>query len=275
MITAFNIKHAGQPTKGAGQRECGIGAPAASNPVSPAGRFGISTLLWSDLGCQTAFSRSRREQLGKRQYRASCNRPPRLHQIARAARLVQSRPRLRPGATQVNDRFVDAGYRAPGITVRALQCVSAASHPRANDIALAAAISTRLNSMLSAPDAGYTSGNPASAGWGLLRGLVKQGVLVRYPGDFGWPQVSIAGRILASSAFARAIALFSEISSPMRYAPRSRPTGLRRGRAEGRQPAPHCATCPTALRGRRPTRSGSSSTLTGRTVIGGPRTALG
>jgi hypothetical protein len=66
--------------------------------------------------------------------------------------------------------------------------------------------------MLSAPDAGYTSGNPASAGWGLLRGLVKQGVLVRYPGDFGWPQVSIAGRILASSAFARAIALFSEIS---------------------------------------------------------------
>lgn len=45
-----------------------------------------------------------------------------------------------------------------------------------------------------------TSGNPASPGWGLLRGLVKQGVPVRYHGDFDWPGVAIAGRILDAGA---------------------------------------------------------------------------
>lgn len=45
-----------------------------------------------------------------------------------------------------------------------------------------------------------TSGNPASAGWGLLRGLVKQGALVRYHGDFDWPGTAIAGRIVAAGA---------------------------------------------------------------------------
>jgi uncharacterized protein (TIGR02679 family) len=45
-----------------------------------------------------------------------------------------------------------------------------------------------------------TSGNPASAAWVLLRGLVKQGALVRYHGDFDWPGVAIAGRILAAGA---------------------------------------------------------------------------
>ncbi|HTW16290.1 MAG TPA: TIGR02679 family protein [Nocardioides sp.] len=43
-----------------------------------------------------------------------------------------------------------------------------------------------------------TSGNPASVGWVLIRGLVKQGAIVRYHGDFDWPGVAIAGRILAS-----------------------------------------------------------------------------
>ncbi|WP_440219890.1 TIGR02679 family protein [Dietzia sp. MNB45] len=44
------------------------------------------------------------------------------------------------------------------------------------------------------------SGTPASAAWVLLRGLVKQGALVRYHGDFDWPGVAIAGRILAAGA---------------------------------------------------------------------------
>lgn len=43
-----------------------------------------------------------------------------------------------------------------------------------------------------------TSGNPASAGWMLLRGLVAQGVRVRYHGDFDWPGVAIAGRLLSA-----------------------------------------------------------------------------
>ena len=43
-----------------------------------------------------------------------------------------------------------------------------------------------------------TSGNPASAGWMLLRGLVEQGIRVRYHGDFDWPGVAIAGRILSA-----------------------------------------------------------------------------
>ncbi|MAO81305.1 MAG: TIGR02679 family protein [Nocardioides sp.] len=43
-----------------------------------------------------------------------------------------------------------------------------------------------------------TSGNPASAAWVLLRRLLGQGALVRYHGDFDWPGVVIAGRILAA-----------------------------------------------------------------------------
>ncbi len=45
-----------------------------------------------------------------------------------------------------------------------------------------------------------TSGNPASAGWILLRGVLKQGAQVRYHGDFDWPGVAIAGRIVAAGA---------------------------------------------------------------------------
>ncbi|GAA2019663.1 hypothetical protein GCM10009719_33350 [Nocardioides kribbensis] len=43
-----------------------------------------------------------------------------------------------------------------------------------------------------------TSGNPASVGWLLIRGLVDQGVRVRYHGDFDWSGVAIAGRLLAA-----------------------------------------------------------------------------
>ena len=45
-----------------------------------------------------------------------------------------------------------------------------------------------------------TSGNPASAAWGLLRDLVKQGALVRYRGDFDWPGTAIDGKTLAAGA---------------------------------------------------------------------------
>jgi uncharacterized protein (TIGR02679 family) len=40
------------------------------------------------------------------------------------------------------------------------------------------------------------SGNPASVGTQLLRRLVTAGVPVRYHGDFDWPGVGIAGRVI-------------------------------------------------------------------------------
>jgi uncharacterized protein (TIGR02679 family) len=43
-----------------------------------------------------------------------------------------------------------------------------------------------------------TSGNPASAGWMLLRTLVAQRVRVRYHGDFDWAGVAIAGRVVSA-----------------------------------------------------------------------------
>jgi uncharacterized protein (TIGR02679 family) len=44
------------------------------------------------------------------------------------------------------------------------------------------------------------SGNPASAGTRLLRSLITTGTQVRYHGDFDWPGVAIAGRILTLGA---------------------------------------------------------------------------
>ena len=44
------------------------------------------------------------------------------------------------------------------------------------------------------------SGNPASAGWLLLRGLLEAGADVRYHGDFDWPGMAIAGRLIAAGA---------------------------------------------------------------------------
>lgn len=43
-----------------------------------------------------------------------------------------------------------------------------------------------------------TSGYPATAGWTLLRGLLAQGVRLRYHGDFDWPGMSIAAHMIAA-----------------------------------------------------------------------------
>lgn len=45
-----------------------------------------------------------------------------------------------------------------------------------------------------------TSGNPSAAGWQLLHALVAAGAEVAYHGDFDWPGMEIAGRILAAGA---------------------------------------------------------------------------
>lgn len=45
-----------------------------------------------------------------------------------------------------------------------------------------------------------TSGNPSSAGWMLLRSLLAAGAEVAYHGDFDWPGVAIAGRVLEAGA---------------------------------------------------------------------------
>jgi uncharacterized protein (TIGR02679 family) len=44
------------------------------------------------------------------------------------------------------------------------------------------------------------SGNPASAGWLLLRGLLEASADIRYHGDFDWPGMAIAGRVVAAGA---------------------------------------------------------------------------
>jgi uncharacterized protein (TIGR02679 family) len=44
------------------------------------------------------------------------------------------------------------------------------------------------------------SGNPASAGWLLLQGLLEAGADVRYHGDFDWQGMAIAGRVMAAGA---------------------------------------------------------------------------
>jgi uncharacterized protein (TIGR02679 family) len=44
------------------------------------------------------------------------------------------------------------------------------------------------------------SGNPASAGTRLVRALIAAGNPVRYHGDFDWPGIAIAGRILSLGA---------------------------------------------------------------------------
>jgi uncharacterized protein (TIGR02679 family) len=44
------------------------------------------------------------------------------------------------------------------------------------------------------------SGNPAAAGTRLLQALISAGNPVRYHGDFDWPGVAIAGRIIGIGA---------------------------------------------------------------------------
>lgn len=45
-----------------------------------------------------------------------------------------------------------------------------------------------------------TAGNPASAGWMLLRRALADGGRVAYHGDFDWAGVAIAGRVIAAGA---------------------------------------------------------------------------
>lgn len=44
------------------------------------------------------------------------------------------------------------------------------------------------------------SGNLSGAGWLVLRRLVEDGATVRYHGDFDWPGIAIAARVLAAGA---------------------------------------------------------------------------
>ncbi len=46
------------------------------------------------------------------------------------------------------------------------------------------------------------SGNPATVGTRLLRALIAAGNPIRYHGDFDWPGVAIAGRVIAAGATA-------------------------------------------------------------------------
>jgi uncharacterized protein (TIGR02679 family) len=45
-----------------------------------------------------------------------------------------------------------------------------------------------------------TSGNPSSAWWTLFQRMLADGAEVRYHGDFDWPGVRIAGRLIAAGA---------------------------------------------------------------------------
>lgn len=45
-----------------------------------------------------------------------------------------------------------------------------------------------------------TSGNPSAAWWGLFTRLLTEGAVVRYHGDFDWPGIRIARRLLEAGA---------------------------------------------------------------------------
>jgi uncharacterized protein (TIGR02679 family) len=76
-------------------------------------------------------------------------------------------------------------FAAPG------QAVSVCENPQVLQGAVHAGTGTPLLCL---------SGNPASAGTLLLRALIAAGNPVRYHGDFDWPGVAIAGRVLALGA---------------------------------------------------------------------------
>ncbi len=83
------------------------------------------------------------------------------------------------------DRAGSVEFANPGVTVSACenpQVLQAAAHARTEMPLLC------------------LSGNPASVGTRLLRALIAAGNPVRYHGDFDWPGVAIAGRILALGA---------------------------------------------------------------------------
>ncbi|MFI7545050.1 DUF2399 domain-containing protein [Actinoplanes sp. NPDC049599] len=63
------------------------------------------------------------------------------------------------------------------------------------------------------------SGNPASVGSQLLRHLVTAGVPVRYHGDFDWPGVAIAGRVIQQGALPWRMAADGHAVEPTRKPP--------------------------------------------------------
>jgi uncharacterized protein (TIGR02679 family) len=71
------------------------------------------------------------------------------------------------------------------------QLVSVCENPQVMQAAVRAATATPLLCL---------SGNPASAGTRLLVRLIAAGNPVRYHGDFDWPGVAIAGRVMAQGA---------------------------------------------------------------------------
>lgn len=83
------------------------------------------------------------------------------------------------------DRAGSVHFTAPG------QNVSVCENPQV----LQAAAHARTESPLLC-----LSGNPASVGTQLLHSLIAEGNPVRYHGDFDWPGVAIAGRIIARGA---------------------------------------------------------------------------
>lgn len=73
------------------------------------------------------------------------------------------------------------------------QAVSVCENPQVMQAAVRAATTTPLLCL---------SGNPASVGTRLLSRLIEAGHPVRYHGDFDWPGVAIAGRVLEQGATA-------------------------------------------------------------------------
>jgi uncharacterized protein (TIGR02679 family) len=78
-----------------------------------------------------------------------------------------------------------AAWSEPG------QVVSVCENPQVMQAAVRAGTATPLLCL---------SGNPASVGTQLLRHLVRAGIPVRYHGDFDWPGVAIAGRVIQQGA---------------------------------------------------------------------------
>ena len=73
------------------------------------------------------------------------------------------------------------------------QVVSVCENPQVMQAAVRAATTTPLLCL---------SGNPASVGTRLLGRLIESGNPVRYHGDFDWPGVSLAGRVMKQGAAA-------------------------------------------------------------------------
>jgi uncharacterized protein (TIGR02679 family) len=87
--------------------------------------------------------------------------------------------------TSVELTAADGPVSAPG------ERVAVVENPQVLQAALRAGVQVPLVCL---------SGNPSAAGRTLLRRLVSDGAEVRYHGDFDWPGVAIASRVLALGA---------------------------------------------------------------------------